>query len=185
MKDLRAKLLVAVIGLLTSIATSARAQDLQALLTGFEEVAPKNTAAHGSFSATLSPDQTTITYTLTWTALTGPPLFAHIHIAQKGVNGGIVVFLCGPQPSAPNPNNTKPPCENAASGTATGTITATDIKPFGDPPAPAGPQGFTSGDLSTVLRYILAGDAYANVHTTMYPGGEIRGQIRINVVNRD
>jgi hypothetical protein len=182
---MRTRLLVAVIGLLTCATTSVQAQDLQALLTGFEEVAPKNTSARGSFSAILSPDLSTITYTLTWTGLTGPPLFAHIHIGQKGVNGGIVVFLCGPQPSAPNPNNTKPPCENAATGTASGTITAADIKPFGDPAPPVGPQGFSSGDLSSVLRYIIAGSAYANVHTTMYPGGEIRGQIRTNRVNTD
>jgi len=28
-----------------------------------------------------------------------------------------------------------------------------------------------------VLRAILAGVAYTNVHTTTFPGGEIRGQI--------
>ncbi|HJY88106.1 MAG TPA: CHRD domain-containing protein [Candidatus Acidoferrales bacterium] len=48
-----------------------------------------------------------------------------------------------------------------------------------DPNPPNG-QGFTGGDLSDVIRYILAGDGYANVHTTKYPGGEIRGQIRVH-----
>jgi hypothetical protein len=32
--------------------------------------------------------------------------------------------------------------------------------------------------LAAVLTAIQAGAAYANVHTTVSPGGEIRGQIR-------
>jgi hypothetical protein len=34
------------------------------------------------------------------------------------------------------------------------------------------------GGLNAVIKAIHAGAAYANVHTTVSPGGEIRGQIR-------
>jgi hypothetical protein len=34
------------------------------------------------------------------------------------------------------------------------------------------------GGWPVVIRAIHAGAAYANVHTTVSPGGEIRGQIR-------
>ena len=39
------------------------------------------------------------------------------------------------------------------------------------------PQQLTAGDLAEVIRAIRAGAAYANVHTDLSPGGEIRGQI--------
>jgi hypothetical protein len=38
-------------------------------------------------------------------------------------------------------------------------------------------QGIAAGDLAEVIRAIRVGKGYANVHTTTYPGGEVRGQI--------
>jgi hypothetical protein len=40
------------------------------------------------------------------------------------------------------------------------------------------PQQLAAGDLAAVITAIRAGAAYANVHTTLSTGGEIRGQIR-------
>jgi hypothetical protein len=39
-------------------------------------------------------------------------------------------------------------------------------------------QQLKAGDLAAVVTAIQAGAAYANVHTAVSPGGEIRGQIR-------
>ncbi len=41
-----------------------------------------------------------------------------------------------------------------------------------------GTQQILAGELAEVIAAIRAGVAYANVHTTLSPGGEIRGQIR-------
>ena len=41
-----------------------------------------------------------------------------------------------------------------------------------------GPQQLTKGDLTEVIAAMRVGAAYANVHTSLSPGGEIRGQIR-------
>jgi hypothetical protein len=41
---------------------------------------------------------------------------------------------------------------------------------------PAG-QGIAAGEFAEIVRAIRAGRAYANVHSTKFPGGEIRGQI--------
>ena len=179
MKNLGVSLLVAGLCILGFASATVRADDdevihLRARLTGFQEVAPKNTTATGTFAATISEDRKTIHWTVSWANLSGPPIQSHIHIGQKGVNGAIMVFFCG---AAANPPNTKGPCPQLTSATISGTIVAADIIPI-DSPAPPG-QGFTNGDLADVIRYILAGDGYANVHTAKYPSGEIRGQIRV------
>jgi len=63
------------------------------------------------------------------------------------------------------PGHTSPP------ETVTGTITAADIQAVPD-------QNVSAMDMATALRIIEAGDAYVNVHTSKFPAGEIRGQIR-------
>jgi len=35
------------------------------------------------------------------------------------------------------------------------------------------------GNLAAILQMIRAGLGYANMHTPLHPGGEIRGQIRV------
>src|SRR2546425_2194170 len=82
---------------------------LRAKLTGFQEVPAKFTAGSGTFRATLSPDGTTLSYTLSWSNLTAAPLFAHIHFGQPGVNGAVMVFLC----NDPNTPRTTPNCDGA------------------------------------------------------------------------
>ena len=42
---------------------------------------------------------------------------------------------------------------------------------------PAG-QGVEAGSFAELVRAIRAGYTYVNVHTTRWPGGEIRGQIK-------
>jgi len=54
-----------------------------------------------------------------------------------------------------------------------GTAKATDVI------GPAA-QGISPGEFAKILDAIRSGFAYANVHTTRFPGGEIRGQIRSN-----
>lgn len=167
---------LAMICLAASVSYSARMLDdddqlvLKARLTGFQEVTPKFGDGRGSFTAKLSPDGKSLTFTLKWSGLTGPPLFAHIHFGQPAVSGGIMVFLCGPA-GATNPH--QPACTQATSGTATGTITATDI--FN----PSPDQGVNNGDFGALLAIVRSGDSYANVHTPRFPGGEIRGQIHV------
>jgi hypothetical protein len=117
-------------------------------------------------------NSSTIDYKLTYSGLSSTSLFAHIHFAQPGVNGGVAAFLCG--------GNTKPtPCP-ATGGTVTGTITAGDVVAV-NAPAPAAPgtsQGIAAGELAELIAAIKAGVTYANVHSQNFPGGEIRGQIK-------
>jgi CHRD domain len=65
------------------------------------------------------------------------------------VTGPISVFLC----------------------TISGTFTAADVT------AGASAQGIGTGEYDELVRAIDAGKTYANVHTTTWPGGEIRAQL--------
>lgn len=132
----------------------------RARLVGFKEVPAVSTGARGRIDTHISQDETTISYTLTFSGLEAPTTAAHIHFGQRGVNGGISAFMCG--------GSTKPACP--ASGTVSGTIMAADVI------GPAG-QGIDPGEFAELLRALRAGVTYANVHSTKFPSGEIRGQL--------
>jgi hypothetical protein len=132
-----------------------------ARLKGYEETPAINSVGAGQFSASVNDSGTTIMYRLSYSGLSSTAHVAHIHFGQRGVAGAVVAFLCG--------GGNKPACP--ASGTVTGTIVSSDILAV-----PA--QGIAAGDLASVLKAMRAGLTYANVHTTNFPNGEIRGQIR-------
>jgi hypothetical protein len=135
----------------------------KAVLNGYKETPAINTSGTGLFTAKVSSDDSSITFTLNYSGLSGAPAAAHIHFAQKGVAGGVVAFLCG--------GGGKPACPATTSGTVQGTITAADIQAV-----PA--QGIAAGDLASVLKAMRARVTYANMHTANFPNGEIRGQVK-------
>ena len=61
-------------------------------------------------------------------------------------------------------------CVPGCPATVTGTVTAANVI------GPAG-QGVAPGEFQEAIDAMRDGSAYANVHTTMYPSGEVRGQI--------
>jgi hypothetical protein len=130
-------------------------------LIGYNEVPANSTAARGSFRARIDTVGQKITYELTYSNLSSTALFAHIHFGQRDVTGGVAAFLCG--------GGGKPACP-ATGGTVTGTIVPADVI------GPAG-QGIAPGEFDELVRAIRAGRTYANVHSTNFPGGEIRAQL--------
>ena len=144
-------------------------------LSTFNEVPPKANGASGTFRATLSEDGTTLSWTFTWSGLSGPPLFAHIHFGLKGANYPVMTFFCGGPKGNPDIPQ-KPDCPQTTSGSITGTTTAADIIALNTPGATTD-QALDQHDFAGFLRALAAGSAYANMHTTRFPGGEIRGQI--------
>jgi hypothetical protein len=140
---------------------------LHALLKGFNEVPANSTLAKGEFKATINGEDS-ISFELTYSDLTADALFAHIHLGQKNVNGGVMIFFCDNR-LQPQPGAAKCPLRG---GTVTGTVTAADVI------GPAG-QGVSAGEFAKVLQAIRAGVTYANVHSSKFPGGEIRGQVKV------
>jgi len=162
---------MAVMGILLAIATVATAEQIGALLTGYEETpAAVSTTGRGEFTATIDADGDAIVYTETYSGLQGPVTQSHIHVGQLGVSGSVVIFLC--QTAAnPDPTGLAPQCPQE--GTVSGTITAANVIA-----GSTASQQLVAGDLAAVITAIRAGAAYANVHTNPSPGGEIRGQLR-------
>jgi len=150
-----------------------RNRSIRADLRGIEEPPSVSSTGSGEFRAKISRDETSFEYELTFEDLEGDVTQSHIHIAQKGVNGGISIWLCGT--GAPGTPLAGPPgtplCGGPREGTVSRTVTAADVI------GPTG-QGVAPGEFAEVLRAIRQGVAYANVHSTRNPGGEIRGQIR-------
>ncbi len=150
-------------------------------LSTFNEVPPKANGANGTFRAQLSEDGTTLSWTFTWSGLTGPPLFAHIHFGLKGNNYPFMTFFCGGPKGNPDIPQ-KPDCPQTTSGSITGTTTAADIIALNTPGAD---QALDLHDFAGFIRALGAGSAYANMHTNRFPGGEIRGQIAAHRGDRD
>jgi len=147
---------------------------IRARLTGYDEVPPVSTVASGEFEAKISRDEGQIEYELSYSGLQGTVSQAHIHFAQRGVNGSIVLWLCQTA-AAPAPATVAaltPQCP--PSGKVSGVLTAASVVAAG-----TASQSIVAGELAEVIAAIHRGRAYANVHSTpLTPGGEIRGQIR-------
>jgi hypothetical protein len=167
----RLRVLIPVMAGLLVTATAAKADQIRALLTGYEETpAAVSTTGRGVFVATIDPDGDAIHYRETFSGLQAPVTQSHIHVGQLSITGSVVIVLCQTATN-PDPTGLAPQCPQE--GTVSGTITAANVI--------AGSQAtqqLAAGDLAAVITAIRAGAAYANVHTQVSPGGEIRGQIR-------
>ena len=142
-------------------------------LTGYQEVPSVSTVARGQLEVDIHRDGKGFDWELSFSGLQGTVQQAHIHFAQKSVNGAIVVWLCG---TGVAPNPLAGPAGTATcpqSGTVSGTAVNASVGPG------SATQQLTVGEatgIEEVIAAIRAGVAYGNVHTTISPGGEIRGQ---------
>lgn len=139
-------------------------------LQGVQEVPAVITSATGEFRARIFGNDA-IDYTVSYSGLQGDITQSHIHIGQRGVNGGIVLWLCqtaGTQAPAAVAAIT-PQCQGPRAGEVSGTLGAANI-------IPQVAQGIAAGELADVIRAIQLGFAYVNVHTVTSPGGELRSQ---------
>jgi len=93
---------------------------------------------------------------------------SHIHFGARGQSGGISLFLCTNLGNGPAGTQACP-ASASESAPVTGVSSAANII------GPAG-QGIAAGEFAELVAAIRAGAAYVNVHSSKYPGGEIRAQ---------
>ncbi len=109
--------------------------------------------ANGGGVFLFNPQTDMLSYAIAYSGLSGAPTMAHFHVGASTTNGPIAQTLCGmPKPLLNGP------CPTTTSGMLTGTWHV--------------PQ-------DQVAR-LLQGGIYVNFHTTLNPGGEIRGQVLPN-----
>jgi hypothetical protein len=132
-----------------------------AILLGSNEVPPTGSSATGFIRVTLSGDALQVDES--FSVLTAPAVAAHIHCCVgPGVNTGVAV----PFPGFPS----------ATSGTYSILFDLTDATTYNAPFLTAH-GGTAAGAESALVDALFAGEAYANIHDTEFPGGEIRGQL--------
>lgn len=134
-------------------------RNFRAHLSSDQEVPPVESMATGQATFQLSKDGETLSYKLI-VANIEDVLMAHIHMGPAGQNGGVVAWLF---PAGPPPILI-PGTTNGI--LAEGEITAGDLV-----------GALAGGELKDLLDQMAWGNTYVNVHTSMYTGGEIRGQI--------
>jgi len=162
---------VGAIALSAVFAAPAKAEPLQAELEGFQEVPVVSTTGKGQCRARIRENTRfgpLVEVELSYENLEASVQQAHIHMAQRDVNGGIVLFLCSNLGNGPAGT---PTCPGPNSGMVTRVLTSADI-------IPQSTQGIVAGELDEVIDAMQEGKAYCIVHSDMSPAGEIRGQLR-------
>ncbi len=164
---IRALVLLAVLGLTGTVANAdSGANQFFARLSGFNEVPAILSDGAATVSITVHGDGT-LTYRETFAGTFSSNVTqSHLHFAERGVNGGVFLFLCSNLGNGPAGT---PACPQ--SGTVTRTVSAADFLAV-----PA--QNVPAANFQNAVRILRSGDTYANIHTVNFPAGEIRGQVR-------
>jgi hypothetical protein len=72
----------------------------------------------------------------------------------------------------------QPACPERTTALMEGTATAANLT------GPTG-QGIAAGDFAAAVEAILTGPTYVHVHSTLFTGGAIRGQVRVHRKERE
>ncbi len=146
---------------LAAAPASAQSFTLTATLTGAGESTPTtpalNTGAFGDATVVVDVAAQTVTYTVRVFNLPSGVTASHIHAGATGTAGPVVVNFA----LVANSSN---------DFGFTGVVRFVDFVLRPD-------QGIRSSD--DMMQAILGGNSYVNVHSTVNPGGEIRGQLTL------
>ncbi len=163
--------LVALMLALSAFPAVAKAETLVfvATLTGAQEVPAVASPGIGFAVVTVDTVAQTLTVSVSFSGLVSPTTVSHIHCcAPPGANAGVATTT----PTFPGfPAGVQ-------AGSYTNTFDLTLASSFN--PAFVTAQGGTVfGAEAALIAGLLNGTAYFNIHSVMFPGGEIRGQLHL------
>ncbi|MDP3853797.1 CHRD domain-containing protein [Phenylobacterium sp.] len=138
-------------------------------LSGSSEVPPVASLGSGDVLVAIDDVLLTMTVSADFTGLTGLVTAAHIHCcAPEGTNVGVATTV---------PTFTGFP-SGVTSGSYFHVFDMTDASSY-RPGFITASGGTAAGAFAALYAGMKAEDSYFNLHTTVYPGGEIRGQLSV------
>ena len=153
-----------VAALLAFVATPVSAITVfTATLSSLNEAPPQETTGTGTGILTLATDQLSFTIAESYNSLSSNAVAGHVHCcAAAGANAAVAIGFSVP---------------GGTSGSFTQTYDLTQTSTF-----TAGFLGANGGTAASArlafLTGLTGGLAYLNIHTIVFPTGEIRGQLR-------
>ena len=136
-------------------------------LTGSQEVPPSGSAGIGSALVTLDTATNLLTVNVSFAGLGSPTIASHIHCcALPGTNAMVATAV--------------PTFPGFPLGVTTGTYLMTFDLTLASTYNPAfitAHGGTVAGAMAAFIAGLNSGQTYLNIHTSQFPGGEIRGQL--------
>jgi hypothetical protein len=137
-------------------------------LTGAQEVPPNASPGIGSGLVTLDTATNLLTVNVSFAGLLSPTVASHIHCCTPPGANAIVATAVPTFPGFPL-------------GVTTGTYLQTFDLTLASTYNPAfitAHGGTVAGAQAAFITGLLNGQTYLNIHTSQFPGGEIRGQLQ-------
>lgn len=138
-----------------------------ATMTGASEVPPNASPGIGSVLVTIDTVTDLMTVNATFAGLIGTTTLAHIHCCAAP--GGVAI-----------PATTVPSFPGFPVGVTAGTYLQTfdmSLASSYNPAFISASGGTVAASNAALFAGLAAGQAYFNIHTVQFPGGEIRGQL--------
>ena len=151
-----------VVAVLLASASHAATFVYTAALNGTNENPTNSSTAAGTATITIDTTAQQMAVTLTFSGLTAAATAAHLHCcASAPTNAAVLISLTALLPAA-------------TSGSYTTTFDMTQTS-FYSGTFVADNGGTAAGAEAALMADLTGGTVYANIHTSTYPGGEIRG----------
>lgn len=167
--NIRIKMLACVAALAAGMTVMAPAAEAS-VIRYTASLGPEAPGATGSGFVELlyDPALNTLGIETNWTGLSGTTTVAHIHCctAFSGMGNAGVAILAPTLPGFPV-GVTEGSYSIVIDLLVPGSFSASFVTDFGD--------GTTAGAIAALLAALDTGSAYLNIHSTTFPGGEIRG----------
>lgn len=164
----RIKLLVAFAATIAAVAACESSTEIDSnlrfagILNGAKEKPTATTSTAAGQALVVLNSAGTLSYSVTWTGLTGVPTGAHIHgPADSNNTAGVLINFSALPTGSANQSITL-----TAAGSASGNVNVKGAAVI---------TATVSGD--SLVKLLNAGLLYVNVHTAANAGGEIRAQL--------